>query len=146
MAEETMGLYLVQLTIDNPGLLGSPVLTLDLAVNAATGQVNGSGEISQSVTPQSPPYHLGQVTGHVFHTGFQNDTLLVHLTGEYLYSVPPPAIGTFVGPFSAGLAVDRSWTGKGSYSYGRHQVAQCRVRNTSPNAQDTVLRAEPTLA
>ena len=80
------GLYLVRLRVANPILLGSAVLTLELAVNAATGQITGAGDISQSIMPEAPHVHVGQITGHVYHTGFGHDTLLVHLTGEYVWS------------------------------------------------------------
>ncbi len=143
MAQETTGLYLVALRVENPILLGSPRLTLHLAVNAATGQVNGRGDISQSVTPQEGAVHIPDVSGQIFHTGFPTDTMLVHVTGEYLYSFPPPAIGTMELPFSAALAVKSDWDGKGSFAYGRRQVTHCTVTNISEGAEAAPIVAIP---
>jgi hypothetical protein len=143
MAEEKTGLYLVALRVENPILLGSPRLTLQLAVNASTGQVTGRGDISQSVTPQEGAVHIPQVTGEIFHTGFGTDTMLVHLTGEYVYNFPPPAIGSMELPFSAALAVQRNWDGKGSFAYGRRQVTNCTVVNISENAEAAPIVAIP---
>jgi hypothetical protein len=143
MAADNTGLYLVALRVENPILLGSPILTLQLAVDAPTGQVNGRGDISQSVTPQEGAVHIPQVTGHILHTGFGSDTMLVHLTGEYVYNFPPPAIGSMELPFSAALAVQRDWDGKGSFAYGRRRVTHCTVTNISEKAEAAPLVAIP---
>jgi hypothetical protein len=143
MAADQTGLYLVALRVENPILLGSPVLTFNLAVDASTGQVNGRGDISQSVTPQEGAVHIPHVTGQILHTGFGVDTMLVHLTGEYVYNFPPPAIGSMELPFSAALAVRQDWDGKGSFAYGRRQVTHCSVTNISEKAEAAPMVAIP---
>jgi hypothetical protein len=141
LVADSPALYLVRLRVANPILLGSPVLELQLAVNAATGAVTGAGDISQSITPQAPRVHVSQITGHIHHTGFGPDKLLVHLIGEYIWSATPPAIGTFVGPFSAALAVSHKWDGTGSFAYGRHEVTHCKVTNEGDKNADVPLIA-----
>ncbi len=131
-----IGMYFVQLRVENEILLGSPTLDLSLSVIEATGVVNGFGDITNAVTPQSPAVHIPQVSGQIFQTGFGETMLLVHLTGEYIASVPPPAIGTYEGPFSAAFAVDRSWNGTGSFAYGRNHVTECKVANRAKSAGD----------
>ena len=134
---ENIGTYIVSVRVQSK-LLGSPVLTLNLVVEAASGRVVGMGDITQAVTPEAPQVHVTQVTGQINYGGFTGDPdqLFVHLIGDYVWSAPPPAIGTFQGPFSAALAVSRSWSGTGSFVYGRHHVADCVVGNISPGSTD----------
>ncbi len=77
---DKIGLYPVKLLVEQ-GLVGAPTLHLNLLVNAASGQVNGSAEVTQALPPPYGETHIPQVTGHIHHTGFGEDTLLVHLTG-----------------------------------------------------------------
>ncbi|MDF7774956.1 DUF1842 domain-containing protein [Sphingomonas sp. AOB5] len=131
---EPVGYYLVNLLVEQQGPVGAPALHLQLGVNAVTGQIMGSGEITQALPPPYGQTHLPQVTGSIFHTGFGQDTMLVHLSGQYVVSVPPPAIGSYLAQFSAALAVDKAWNGKGSFSYANHNVTGCEVTNESPAA------------
>jgi len=50
-------------------------------------------------------------------------------------SVPPPAIGSYLAKFSAALAVDKSWDGKGSYVYGNHTVTNATVSNVTADTK-----------
>jgi hypothetical protein len=117
----------VKLRVERPGLLGAPVLTLDLLVYAPQGQVHGSGEITQALPPPYGQTHIPQITGAIHHTGFGQDEMLVSLTGQYVVSLPPPAIGSYLAHFSGALVVNHSWNGKGSFTYGGHTVADCTV-------------------
>ena len=129
-----IGYYLVKVNVapggDTP-MPGAPVLHLTLGVNAPTGQVNGSAEITQALPPPYGKISIPQVTGQLLHTGFGTDTVLVHVGGEYVLSVPPPAIGSYLAKFSAALAVDADWNGKGTYSYGTHTLTDCTVTKQS---------------
>ena len=127
---EPIGYYLVKLKVAPGGgspLPGAPVLHLTLGVNAPTGQINGSAEITQALPPPYGAVSIPQVTGQVLHTGFGQDNLLVHVSGEYVVSVPPSAIGSYLAKFSAALVVDGSWNGKGTFSYGTHTLTDCTV-------------------
>ncbi|HEX4695561.1 DUF1842 domain-containing protein [Sphingomonas sp.] len=128
MADTKVGLYLVNLIVQQgtTPLAGAPVLHLALAVNAPTGSVNGTARITQALAPPYGDFSF-PVSGNVHHTGFGTDTLLVALKGDYVVSVPPPAIGSFLAHFFAALAVDKGWNGTGSFIYGNHTVAHCTV-------------------
>jgi hypothetical protein len=128
---ESVGLYPVKLRVERPGLVGAPVLTLDLLVYAPMGQVHGSGEITQALPPPYGQTHIPQITGVIHHTGFGHDEMLVSLTGQYVVSVPPPAIGSYLAHFSAALVVDDSWTGRGSFTYSGHTIANANVTKIS---------------
>lgn len=130
MADQ-IGLYPVSLRVSHGDMPGAPTLTLNLLVNAPTGAVSGNAMITQALPPPYGQINIPQVTGGTYHTGFGEDTMLVHLTGQYVVSVPPPAIGSYLAHFSAALAVDRAWTGKGSYEYGGHVITDCTVENVS---------------
>ena len=127
MAE--VGYYIVDLEVAPEGgaMPGAPNLTLKLGVNATNGEVNGQATLTQAVQGGE---HEFPVSGSIHHTGFGEDTLLVSLTGQYAQSVPPPAIGTYLVPFSAALAVDKSWNGTGSYTFGHNRMSRCKVTNT----------------
>ena len=130
MADQ-VGFYQVKLQVQHDGFFGAPVLHLDLGVNAATGQVSGSATITQALPPPYGKTVIPYVTGALVHTGFGDDTLLVHFTGQYVVSVPPPAIGSYLAQFSAALAVSKDWNGKGSFTYNTHVISDCSVKNVS---------------
>lgn len=127
-----VGYYLVTLEgVPEGGVVpGAPTLTLSLGVNAVTGQINGSATITQAVTP--PNGHVEfPVSGVMHHTGFGEDQLLVSLSGQYVVSVPPPAIGSYLAHFTASLVVDKSWNGTGTYTYGNQTMSHVKITNTS---------------
>ena len=127
-----IGYYMVSLEVTPEGgvVPGAPVLKLDLGVNASTGQVNGKAALDQAIAPPNGHEEF-PVSGSIHHTGLGTDTLLVSLTGQYVVSFPPPAIGSYLAPFSASFAVDTGWNGKGTYTYDRHQMGPCTVTNVS---------------
>ncbi len=129
---EAVGYYQVKLLVQHPGFIGAPVLHLDLGVSSVVGQVVGSAQITQALPPPYGTTVIPYVTGAILHTGFEHDTLLVHVTGQYMVSFQPPAIGSYIAHFSAALAVTKDWNGKGSFEYnGHHVVADCTVKNVS---------------
>lgn len=126
MAE--VGLYPVKLVVTKEGLMGAPTLTLNLLVYAPAGTVSGDAIITQAVTPPGGYTHVPQVTGAIHHTGLGKDTQLVSLSGQYVQSVPPPAIGSFLANFTAALAVDANWNGRGTFTYANHTIADATVK------------------
>lgn len=124
------------------GMSGAPVLVLDLLVNANTGQISGGAEISQALPPPYGQTVIPQVTGALFQTGLGPNVQLAHVTGEYVVSVPPPAIGSYLAKFSAALAVDHNWNGKGSFVYGNQTVIDATVTNITNEAGATPARSE----
>ncbi|MDR6849869.1 MAG: DUF1842 domain-containing protein [Sphingomonas sp.] len=129
---EAVGLYQVKLLVQlgvEP-IVGAPTLHLSLLVNAVSGQIHGTAHITQSLPP---PYGSIEfpVSGVLHHTGFGHDTRLIALHGEYVVSVPPPAIGSYLAHFSAALAVDAEWNGVGTYTYGNHTITHGTVSKVS---------------
>lgn len=127
MAGGEVGLYPVKLNVEKKGLLGAPDLKLSLVVYAPAGTVSGSAVITQALAPPAGEIHIPEVSGVIHHTGFGADQQLVALKGQYVVSVPPPAIGSYLAQFSAALVVDKSWTGKGTFTYGGHTIADATV-------------------
>jgi hypothetical protein len=128
---ETVGYYQVKLQVQHEGFAGAPVLHLDLGVNAGTGQVVGSAQITQALPPPHDTTVIPMVAGSILHTGLGGDTLLVHLTGAYVVPLLPPAIGSYLVQFSTALAVSADWNGKGSFSYANHVITDCTVKTVS---------------
>ena len=122
---EKIGYYIVNLEVST-GLIGAPTLHLQLGVNAVTGIVQGTGEITQAVAPPHGSIRIPQISGVIHHTGFGKDTLLVSLRGEYTYSNPPSNVVYSV-PVTAALAVDASWNGTGVFTNGSHVYNDCKV-------------------
>ncbi|MGY2732667.1 DUF1842 domain-containing protein [Sphingomonas sp. UYP23] len=125
---DAIGLYQVKLLVQvgDGHLAGAPKLELALLVNAPTGHITGTAYITQALPP---PYGSIEfpVSGVLHHTGFGHDTQLVALHGDYVVSVPPPAIGSYLAQFFAALAVDGAWNGVGTYRYGTHMITHAKV-------------------
>lgn len=118
-------LYLIAGNIDLPG---APVLNLALLYNPAAGALTGEAQVSQSV---APPYNLvtvRPVSGDVHGLGIGGATRVFSLSGEYVVSVPPPAIGSYLAKFTATFTTDNNWTGHGSFDYGTHKVTNVPIK------------------
>lgn len=125
---EKIGYYIVDLEVST-GLIGAPTLHLKLGVNAATGVVQGSGEMTQ---PLPPPYGVTPIPeflGYFHHTGIAKDLLLVYVQGEYLRGQVPHAIYPVI--VTASLVVDASWNGTGIFTNGGHTYNDCKVTNVT---------------
>jgi Domain of unknown function (DUF1842) len=126
---EKLGYYIVDLDVST-GLIGAPTLHLKLGVNAVTGIVQGSGEITQALPPPHGITPIPHITGVIHHTGFGKDTLLVSLQGEYLHSNPPSMV-VYTVKVTAALAVDAAWNGTGVFTDGSHIYNDCKVKNVT---------------
>ena len=127
-ASDVIGLYFVKAVVGNTGLPGAPVVNLALSVQAASGHVAGIAEISQAIPGGT---HRFPVTGQIYQTGFGPNHQLVSLNGEFVYSVPPPAIGSFIAKFTAALSVDQQWNGSGGFNYVNTHVENVPVKKIS---------------
>jgi hypothetical protein len=125
-ASDVLGLYFVPVEVGNAGLPGAPVVKLGLSVQAASGHVAGIAEIIQAVPGGN---HKFPVTGQIYQTGLGQNQQLVSLQGEFVYTVPPPGIGTFLAKFTAALAVDQQWNGTGGFNYVTTHVENVPVKN-----------------
>lgn len=135
MSDLLAGAYLAKGTIGNVGTPGAPIAAFSLVVVPSQNSVSGTVVITQAVS--GPEGHIViPVTGKIYATGIGNYTKVVSLQGQYVQSVPPPAIGSFLADFNAHLAIDNEWNGKGGFSYWRHNIEDVAVK--SANAAELV--------
>ncbi|SNR16004.1 DUF1842 domain-containing protein [Tenacibaculum jejuense] len=111
--------YLAKGTIGNVGMPGAPITHFSLVVSTEQGIVSGIVEITQAI--DSPTIKVN-VAGRLRHTGYGKVTQIVDLKGEYVVSMPPPAIGSYLEQFEAYLDVDNSWNGTGGFSFGFQKI------------------------
>ena len=133
-AEKTnklIGAYLVNGTMGNVGMPGAPIMHFSLVVVPSTNSVGGTVQISQALAPPSGEIIVRNVTGTIRATGFGKVTKVVSLEGEYVQSVPPPAIGSYLAKFSAHMAIDNEWNGQGGFSFGNNDVEDVPVSKSN---------------
>jgi len=124
-----VGAYLAQGTIGNVGMPGAPIVHYKLVVVPASNSVTGTVEITQAIQGPQSNIVVKNVHGTIRATGFGKVTKVVSLEGEYIQSVPPPAIGSFLSKFSAHLAIDNDWNGQGGFSYGSNTIEDVPVKS-----------------
>ena len=127
-AGDAIGLYFVKAVVGNVGTPGAPIVNLALTVQAASGHVSGIAEISQAIDKGQ---HRFPVSGQIYQTGFGPNHQLVSLSGEFVYSMPPPAIGSFLAKFTAALSVDQAWNGSGGFNYLNTHVENVPVKKVA---------------
>ena len=126
MSDLLAGAYLAQGTIGNVGTPGAPIAKFSLVVVPSQHTATGTVVITQTI--QGPDSHIVvPVTGKIYVTGLGKVTQVVSLQGEYVHSVPPPAIGSFLAKFDAHLAIDAAWNGTGGFSYYQHNIENVPV-------------------
>lgn len=126
-----MGAYLARGTVGNIGMPGAPIMHYSLVVVPATGAVTGTVEITQAIPPPYGQIVVPNVQGVIRKTGLGTVTQIVALQGQFIVSVPPPAIGSYLAQFSAHLAIDNAWEGRGGFSYANHVVEDVPVTPAS---------------
>jgi hypothetical protein len=128
MSDLLAGAYLAKGTIGNVGTPGAPVASFSLVVVPSQRSVSGTVVITQAI--QGPDSRIVvEVTGKIYSTGLGNVTQVVSLKGQYIHSVPPPAIGSFLANFDAHLAIDNAWNGTGGFSYFGNNVENVPVKS-----------------
>jgi len=122
------GAYLVNGTMGNVGMPGAPIMHFSLVVVPSANTVSGTVEITQAIS--SGEIIIKNVKGSIRATGLGNVTKVVSLEGQYVQSVPPPAIGSYLADFSAHMAINDNWEGKGGFSYGNNDVENVPVNKS----------------
>lgn len=120
--------YLTKGTIGNVGMPGAPIVHFSLVVSPEQHTVSGIVEIAQAI--DKPSIKLN-VAGNIRYTGYGDVTKIVNLSGEYVVSVQPPAIGSYLEKFTAYLDVNNEWNGIGGFTYGNQKINDVPV--TSAN-------------
>ncbi|CAM1341140.1 conserved hypothetical protein [Tenacibaculum aestuarii] len=105
---------------------GAPIAHFSLVVSPVSNSVSGMVEITQAINAKPISIH---VTGNIRATGYGKVTKIVNLTGEYVVSVPPPAIGSYLEKFSAYMDIDNDWNGTGGFTYGNNEVNDVPVKS-----------------
>jgi hypothetical protein len=123
-----LGLYLVNGVAGNQGASGAPLLHFSLLVNSVTGAITGHATQTQAVQPPGDRIVVGNVTGSLRSTGLGQYTQIVSLTGSAVVSFPPPAIGSYLAPFTAHFALDQRWNGVGGWTLGATNVNDVPVK------------------
>lgn len=114
-----VGLYLLKLNFNPPaGVVGAGSMTLALTVDASTGALHGQAQGTILEGTAHAPTFTAQVSGAMHSTGFGHIVKVGAVSGEAAVSVAPPAIGTYLAPFSASFSLDADWTGQGQFSVG----------------------------
>jgi len=122
------GAYLVNGTMGNVGMPGAPIMHFSLVVVPSANTVSGTVEITQAIS--SGEIIIKNVKGSIRATGLGNVTKVVSLEGQYVQSVAPPAIGSYLADFSAHMAINDNWEGKGGFSYGNNDVENVPVNKS----------------
>jgi hypothetical protein len=125
----SIDLYLLKLLVGNEGMAGAPLLHVSAAVDAPTGQITGQAEITQAIEGPESDIRINDLTGQIHALGFKDALRVVWLKGTYQVPFPPPAIGSLTEQFSAVLVIGDDWTGRGSFTYGRHHVPDVPVKS-----------------
>ena len=118
-------LYLVNLNFKS-GVVGGGSMTLQLAVDPVTGSINGRANGSIQEGTQHSPTFTASASGHTHSTGLGDITKVGAVSGQAVVSFPPPAIGSYLAPFSASFAVKEDWSGSGKFSVGDNTY-ECQV-------------------
>ena len=115
------GLYLLNLSYTPPkGMVGAGSMSLALTVNASTGVLHGQAQGTILEGTQHPQTFNAQVSGVMHSTGYGSIVKVGAVSGEAAVSVTPPAIGTYLAPFSASFSLDSNWNGQGQFSVDSH--------------------------
>jgi hypothetical protein len=124
----TLATYLVNGQAGNESIAGAPMLHFSLVVVSGTGKVSGHAMITQAIAPPNNEKVINNVTGEVHATGLGPVTKVVTLQGTYLDYLQPPAIGTIEVPFTAHMAIDDAWNGRGGFECGLTRVENVPIK------------------
>lgn len=119
---------LLQLISGNLDVPGAPVLNLALMYDSQSGAVAGEALITQAIAPPDGRILVRNVTGQVHGLGIGGVTRVMSLKGEYVYILPPPAIGSVTEKFEATYVTDNQWKGHGSFQYGGKSVRNVPIK------------------
>jgi hypothetical protein len=115
-----IGLFQLDLFASN-NMPGSTSFHMALLVHPSDESVTGFVEISAALGPKYPNSKV-YVTGTYQELVFGGTvTKVLVLNGDYVYSFPPPAIGSALLKFNAVIHLDSNWDGTGNYTWGFNQ-------------------------
>jgi hypothetical protein len=119
-------LYLLKLSFI-PKVLGAGSMTLALTVNAVSGTLHGQARGKLQEGTKNPSTFTADASGVLHSTGFGPNVKVGSVRGQAFVSFPPPAIGSYLAPFSASFSLDADGKGTGQFSVGHNTYADCVV-------------------
>ena len=137
---DLLGLYRLCLEAKQSSMNGAPTLRLSLLVDAVRGTVTGQGVATGAeygvTDPPEQAHPIANITGtiHNVPSSPARLTQLMSLKGDSFVTLPPPAIGTIMIPFTASFAMDGAFDGNGGWSIGGEKVEDatiCKISCTS---------------
>jgi hypothetical protein len=140
-----MGLdtYLADVVVGNEGMPGAPLLHVSALVVVPSGLISGHAEITQAIQGPAGDVKISDLKGRIHEVTLHGEKFrLVNLSGTYIRSLPPPAIGEILEHFSAMLLLEGTgpWIGCGSFTYATNHVEDV------PVAPEIHMGAEPAAA
>lgn len=128
MSNDALHLVTLEYTSDN---FGGGSMKLQLAVDSVNGTLTGTATGTINAGTQHPAnFYVAHLAGHMHYTGLGEITMVGAVSGQAAVSFPPPAIGTYLAPFTASLSVNNDWNGKGAFSIGTTKYP-CTVKRIS---------------
>lgn len=145
-----MGLqtYLVDAVVGNERP-GAPLLHVSALVSVPSGKISGHADITQAIEGPASDLRINDLKGRISQVSLDGAKFrLVTLTGTYVQSFPPPAIGEILEHFEATLLLeaDGPWIGCGSFTYGLKQVEDVPVRPEIHMGADATVSAAGAVA
>ncbi|WP_026354568.1 DUF1842 domain-containing protein [Massilia niastensis] len=127
-APDFSAVSLVFLTAGNIDVPGAPVLNLALLYDGQTGAVSGEALVTQAIAPPDGRLLVRSVSGEVHGLGIGGATRVMSLRGEYIYTLPAPAIGSISEKFEANFVMNQQWVGHGSFQYGGKTIQNVPIK------------------
>ncbi len=124
-----IGTYFTEGAMGNFGMPGAPIAHFKLTVTPSAHTVSGIVEITQAIPGPDSSIIVKNVKGTIHATGLGEYTQVVAIEGEYYRTLPPPAIGTITERFTANMAIDNNWNGRGNFTYGQHVITDVPVKS-----------------
>lgn len=102
------------------------VIHFSLTVYPSKSIVSGIVKIKQEINKQCTKLN---VVGKIKTSEYYTNNVIVHLFGEYLVSLPPLTIGSYLEKFNACLEIDNNWNGIGSFNCGINKERNIPVKS-----------------
>lgn len=118
-------LYLVNLKFESE-VLGGGSMILRLAVDPIHQTLSGQAQGTILKGTEHSPSFTASCNGTTHSTGFGDVVNVGAVRGQAAVSFAPPAIGTYLSPFSADFGVDKNWNGQGTFTVGDNTY-ECKV-------------------
>ena len=118
-------LYLAKIKFEAAGLGGDSMI-LRLAADPIHQTLSGQAQGTILKGTEHSHSFIESCNGTTHSTGFGDVANIGAVRGQAAVSFVPPAIGTYLSPFSANFGVDKNWNGMGKFTVGDNTY-ECKV-------------------